>query len=70
MKLAELLKNTPSLPVTLEVLAKITRIMKDSDTGAHEIISVISTDPLIVAGVLKLENYEPLHPCKPRDGSG
>jgi len=65
MTLAELLKKTPSLPVTPEVLPKITRIMKDSDTGADEIMSVISTDPSIVAGVLRLANSSLYAPPSP-----
>lgn len=65
MKLAELLKSTPSLPVTPEVLPKLTLIMKDSDTGADEIMSVISTDPSIVAGVLKLANSSLYAPPSP-----
>lgn len=65
MKLAELLKKTPSLPVTPEVLPKLIRIMKDPDKGAEEIMGVISTDPSIVAGVLKLANSSLYAPPSP-----
>ena len=65
MKLAELLKKTPTLPVAPEVLPKLTRIMKDSDTGADEIMKVISTDPSIVAGVLRLANSSMYAPPSP-----
>ena len=65
MKLAELLKKTPSLPVTPEVLPKLIRIMKDPDNGAEEIMGVISTDPSIVAGVLKLANSSIYAPPSP-----
>ena len=65
MKLVDLLKKTPSLPVTPGVLPKLIRIMRDTNKGSEEIMSAISADPSIVAGVLKLANsslYAPPNP--------
>ena len=43
--------------------------MKDPDKGAEEIMSVISTDPSIVAGVLKTGKLESLRSTESCDGS-
>ena len=51
--------------MTPGVLPKLIRIMRDPNKGSEEIMSAISTDPSIVAGVLKLANsslYAPPNP--------
>ncbi len=65
MKLVDLLKKTPSLPVTPGVLPKLIRIMRDPNKGSEEIMSAISTDPSIVAGILKLANSSLHAPTNP-----
>ena len=65
MKLVDLLKKTSSLPVILGVLPKLIRIMRDSNKGSEEILSAISTEPSIVAGVLKLANSSLQAPPNP-----
>ena len=58
--------------MTLGVLPKLIRIMRDPNRGSEEIMSAISTDASIVAGVLKMANsslYSPPNPMADLSGN-
>jgi putative nucleotidyltransferase with HDIG domain len=65
MTFSELVNNLEALPPAPEILPRLVRIMKDPDTDANDIVSLIQTDPSIVAGVLRVSNsglYAPPSP--------
>jgi putative nucleotidyltransferase with HDIG domain len=65
MNLSDLVKNTHALPAAPEILPKLIAMMRNSDTDAGDVVSLIATDPSIVSGVLKLANsslYAPPNP--------
>lgn len=65
MNLSDLVKNTQALPAAPEILPKLITMMRNSDTDAGDVVSLIATDPSIVSGVLKLANsslYTPPNP--------
>lgn len=65
MTLSELIQKTEALPAAPEILPKLITMMKDSDTDSSEVVSLISTDPSIVSGVLKLANSSLYAPSNP-----
>jgi len=65
MNLSELIQKTKALPAAPEILPKLIKMMKDSDTDASEVVSLITTDPSIVSGVLKLANSSLYAPPSP-----
>lgn len=65
MTLNELIASTDSLPPAPEVLPKLVRIMQDPDTDSNDVVELISTDPGIIAGVLKLSNSGAYSPPSP-----
>ena len=65
MTLSELVNNLEDLPPAPEVLPRLVRIMKDPDTDSNDVVSLIQTDPAIVAGVLKLSNSGNYSPPTP-----
>ncbi len=65
MTLDELILNTKALPAAPEVLPKLVKIMQDPDSDASEIVKLISTDPAIMIGVLKLCNSGAYSPPSP-----
>ncbi len=65
MNLSEIVKNTDCLPAAPEILPKLISLMQNSDADAGEVVSLISTDPSIVTGVLKLANSSLYAPPSP-----
>ncbi len=65
MTLDELIQNTTALPPAPEVLPRLVSIMKDPDADSADIVSVISKDPAIVTGVLKVSNSGAYAPPSP-----
>ena len=65
MTLSELVNNLEGLPPAPEVLPKLVEIMQDPDTDANDVVSLIQTDPAIVAGVLRLSNSSVYAPPSP-----
>jgi len=65
MTLSELVDNLEALPPAPEVLPKLVEIMKDPDTDANDVVSLIQTDPAIVTGVLRLSNSGVYAPPSP-----
>lgn len=65
MTLSELVNNLEALPPAPEVLPRLVEIMKDPDTDTNSIVSLIQTDPAIMAGVLKLCNSAIYSPPSP-----
>ncbi|MCH6255249.1 HDOD domain-containing protein [Puniceicoccaceae bacterium K14] len=65
MNISELIQNTDSLPPAPEILPKLVEIMRDPDADSNDVVSLISTDPAIIAGVLKLSNSAAYSPAQP-----
>ena len=65
MTLDEIVSNKEALPPAPEVLPRLVEVMKDPDADANDIVSVIQTDPAIVAGALKLSNSGMYSPASP-----
>ncbi len=65
MNLSDLVKNTKALPAAPEILPKLISMMRNSDTDAGDVVSLIATDPSIVTGVLKLANSSLYAPPSP-----
>lgn len=56
MQLNEILDNVVNLPPTPQILAKLQRLLKDEDTGIHEIISLLKVDAPMTAQIVRLSN--------------
>lgn len=65
MNISELIQQTDSLPPAPEILPKLVEIMRDPDSDSNDVVSLISTDPAIIAGVLKLSNSAAYSPASP-----
>ncbi len=65
MTLDELISNTEALPAAPEILPKLVTIMRDPDKDTREVVELISTDPAITTGVLKVSNSAAYSPPSP-----
>ncbi len=65
MNLTEIIRDTVALPAAPEILPKLLKITKDPNADAGDIVSLISTDPSIVSGVLRLANSSLYTPPSP-----
>lgn len=65
MNISELIETTESLPPAPEILPKLVEIMRDPDADSNDVVALISTDPAIIAGVLKLSNSATYSPPSP-----
>lgn len=65
MTLTDLIENTKSLPPAPEILPKLVALIKDPDADANDVVTLVQTDPAIVASLLKLSNSSAYAPSTP-----